>query len=169
MKKLKINIEHTFIKNTDKQRSRTYSNVSKILHNSEGIFESFIKKELGLNLKHPISCAMTMCGVDKIKSLNNNYRNKNKKTDVLSFPIFDLLADEQPISPTELGDIFICYPVAKSQASSLEVTLENEIVHLFVHGFLHLLGFDHERSSKDEKIMMKWEDYLIKKIHKKWK
>ena len=169
MKKLNINLEHTFNKNTDKQRYRAYSKVQKILKNSEGIFESFLKKELKLSLKYPLSCTVTICGVDKIKSLNKNYRNKDKKTDVLSFPIFDFLVEKEIVSPTTLGDIFICFPVAKSQASSLEVTLENEIIHLFVHGFLHLLGFDHERSSKDEKIMLKWEDYLIKKIHKKWK
>lgn len=169
MKKLIINLEHTFIKNTDRQRSRVFSKVEKILKSSEEIFESFLKKEIGLNLKYSLSCTVTMCGVGKIKSLNKIYRSKNKKTDVLSFPIFDLLMEKQLSAPTELGDIFICFPVAKSQASSLEVTLENEIVHLFVHGFLHLLGFDHERSSKDEEIMLKWEDYLIKKIHKKWK
>jgi probable rRNA maturation factor len=88
---------------------------------------------------------------------------------VLSFPLFDFNDDFQPAVPIDLGDIFICFPVAKTQAKSLNVSLENELIHLFVHGFLHLLGFDHERSSKDERIMLKWEDHLIKKIHQKWK
>jgi probable rRNA maturation factor len=167
MKKLSINLKHTF-KNKD-ERYKAIRQLDTHLTNSLSIFENFLKKEMGLNLRFGVTCTVTLCGEYKIKSLNKTFRKKNKKTDVLSFPLFDFNDDFQPAVPIDLGDIFICFPVAKTQAKSLNVSLENELIHLFVHGFLHLLGFDHERSSKDERIMLKWEDHLIKKIHQKWK
>ncbi len=61
-----------------------------------------------------------------------------------------------------IGDILICQKKMIQQAEEFSIDNESEFVHLLVHGFLHLLGFDHEISFKEEKIMGKWEEFLIK-------
>jgi probable rRNA maturation factor len=69
----------------------------------------------------------------------------------------------------ELGDLVICKEIAKSQAREFKISYEQEVIHLAVHGFLHLLGFDHEISTKEEKIMEAYESVLVNKIYKKLK
>jgi len=72
-----------------------------------------------------------------IHDLNREYRNIDKPTDVLSFPI-----DDFPHSP--LGSIIINFELSKLKAEELGHSIEEEITLLFIHGLLHLLGFDHE-------------------------
>ena len=94
-------------------------------------------------------------GDQKIQTLNREYRQKDKKTDVLSFPTYDSLeeVDLPPGLMVDFGDIFICHSKVTSQAREFEITEAEEFIHLVVHGFLHLIGYDHERSIKDEEIM----------------
>lgn len=122
---------------------------------------------LGLLGVKEIDLTLTLCGEQKIRSLNRNYREKDYATDVLSFPVHDdLRGNDFPLPPTlELGDLFICHQVAARQAKEFAVTWEQEIMHLFAHGFLHLLGFDHEVSDAEEKIMQKHESVLVKKSY----
>ena len=77
-----------------------------------------------------------------IRSLNNQYRQINRATDVLSFPA----GDEMPGEGDEqfLGDIVISIDTAVSQADSAGHTLEREVEELLIHGVLHLCGYDHE-------------------------
>ena len=91
---------------------------------------------------------------EEIKDINKQYRGVDKKTDVLSFPIIDFNNDEDlesELSQNELmlGDIIICKQVAKSQAKEYQHSLKREICFLALHGFLHLLGYDHIEE-KDE-------------------
>ena len=72
----------------------------------------------------------------RVQALNRRYRNKNKQTDVLSFP-----ADE----PGELGDVVIATGVARRQAATAGHALGTELRVLALHGLLHLLGYDHEQ------------------------
>lgn len=134
--------------------------------------QSYLKKSLEvlenskeLDLK-AAEVSLVFCGVKKIRSLNAAYRNKDQKTDVLSFPVFPSLRKKgsMPQGLINLGDIFICTEVAKAQASEFKISLAEEIVHLFVHGFLHLYGFDHEISKKEEKMMFSLEEKLVSKI-----
>jgi probable rRNA maturation factor len=110
---------------------------------------------------------LVFCGVKKIRTLNRDFRKKDKKTDVLSFPIFSSLRKEHkefvPQGLINLGDIFICKEVAAKQAEEFNISLEEEIVHLFIHGLLHLYGYDHEVSPKEEKLMFSLEEKLVKK------
>ena len=91
-----------------------------------------------------------------MKNLNNTYRNINEVTDVLSFnaignlsedlgKFFDL-AEDADIEPDDsaLGDVIICLEKAQKQALDNEKSLKDELAFLFVHGVLHLLGYDHE-------------------------
>lgn len=112
---------------------------------------------------------LMICGDRKIKRLNKEFRNKDKTTDVLSFPIYENLrgGGEQLFGPVDLGDIIVSWPVVLKQAKEFKVSNEQELIHLFVHGLLHLIGFDHELSRKEEIIMEKYEQSLVKKIYKK--
>jgi probable rRNA maturation factor len=64
----------------------------------------------------------------------------------------------------ELGDIYISLEKAEEQAKDFEVTFMDESLRLLIHGILHLLGYDHERSIEDEKIMQKLEEDILQKI-----
>ncbi len=122
---------------------------------------------LGLKGVSAIDLTLSLCGERKIRKLNRDYRAKDYATDVLSFPVHDdLRGNSFRLPPTlELGDLFICHQVAERQAREYEVTWEQEVMHLFCHGFLHLLGFDHEVSPAQEKIMQKHESTLVKKSY----
>lgn len=114
-----------------------------------------------------VELSVTFCDEAKIQSLNLDYREKNKKTDVLSFPIYENLREndlEKGVSQVEMGDIFICSNVAQMQAQKFSIEFEQEIMELFIHGFLHLLGFDHEISKEEEVLMENYQSELIKKI-----
>ncbi len=76
--------------------------------------------------------SLVFVGEAKIKSLNQCYRKKNKPTNILSFP----LSDDQ-------GEIFICLPLAKKEASKVNFKISDYVGHLFIHGLLHLKGFRH--------------------------
>lgn len=134
-------------------------------------FQKTLKLKLKDKKKMRLSWDMTLCGKQKITTLNTKYRGKNKITDVLSFPVHEWGAREASLQKllstythVHLGDIFICLEQAKKQATHFSISLEHEIIHLLVHGIFHLLGFDHERSAKDEKIMQKWEKKCLDKI-----
>ena len=78
-----------------------------------------------------------------IQKLNREYRSKNKATDVLSFPI-DATFEDMLIPGMPLGSIVISIDLVKKRSVELGHTTENELSLLFIHGLLHLLGFDHE-------------------------
>ena len=75
-----------------------------------------------------------------IKSLNNQYRNKNAVTNVLSF---EGDYDEQDQNAQILGSIVISYQYTYNEANEMQIPFENHVKHLFIHGMLHLLGYDH--------------------------
>ena len=134
------------------------------------VFSSFLANETSFYItkKTPLSLALTFCGNYKIKALNNLYRGINKKTDVLSFPVFEGFSKKDLIgSPlVELGDIYICREVAKIQSKEFKITLGEEVLQQLVHGALHLCSYDHERNEKDASIFFDVEDKLVKKIFK---
>jgi probable rRNA maturation factor len=113
-----------------------------------------------------VSLTLHYCGKTKIKNLNTNFRDKPKVTDVLSFPLFDSFRVKGDFIPPliDLGDIFICREVAISQSREYKLSLEQEVLRQLIHGFLHLLGFDHELSKKEEDIMLSLQEDMFKKI-----
>ncbi len=140
------------------------------------VFEEFILGKTGLGLKSQgvkeIEMTLTLCGAQKIRSLNKEYRNKDKKTDVLSFPVHEQLREGEDLmlmGMLNLGDVIICKEVAKKQAADFKIDVEGETIHLLVHGFLHVLGFDHEISEAEEKVMQDLENKLLNKISKRLK
>ena len=84
----------------------------------------------------------------KIRTLNKQFRGQDRATDVLSFSQNDEEEESKP-SYHLMGDVVISAVTAKRQAAEHGLTLEEEIVLLLIHGILHLLGFDHERSNEE--------------------
>ena len=86
-----------------------------------------------------------------IRTLNNNWRGIDKPTNVLSFPA---LQPTGPISPDDaprmLGDIAIAYETTRREADDEQKPFDHHLSHLAVHGFLHLIGYDHENDGDAE-------------------
>ena len=95
-----------------------------------------------------------------IQNLNRQHRSIDSATDVLSFP--QTMEGDEFISHM-LGDVVISVETAKRQAVEHHFSLEQELVLLLLHGLLHLLGYDHERSPQDEKLMKEktWELFAL--------
>ncbi len=91
-------------------------------------FDNIKKAALG----EEYSLSLVFIGDKKSKELNFSYRNKNKPTNVLSFPL-----------DKKSGEIFITLSVAKKEAKSFERKFENFVAFLFIHGLMHLKGMDH--------------------------
>lgn len=122
-------------------------------------------EESGIKNKTEIS--LVICGEKKIKNLNRLYRKKDKTTDVLSFgdQKSDFIA--APDGTLQLGEIFICYPVAERQAQKAGHSLEKEMAILLVHGILHLAGYNHERSKTEKEKMFELQEKIMTKIFRK--
>lgn len=96
----------------------------------------------------------------QMKRLNRLYRTLNKPTDVLSFPIYEHRGEIPDNRESLLGDIVINLDAAKRQSSLYGLTLNGEVRRLLIHGFLHLLGYDHERNPYQQKRMRRQESEL---------
>ena len=97
-----------------------------------------------------------------MRALNLKYRGKNATTDVLSFSLRE--GRFPHIQPDMLGDIVISVPIAASQAREEGHSLACEIDHLLIHGLVHLMGFDHERSRREAVRMKRKEQQLLKRL-----
>ena len=110
--------------------------------------------------KKNISISLMLSNNKNIKRLNKNFRNKNKSTDILSFP-FDKKKNIN--NQNYLGDIIISYNyMDKPKSKNLRV-FKQKVARTFIHGFLHLLGYDHVNDN-DYKKMIKQEEKLFKAV-----
>jgi len=107
--------------------------------------------------------SLVLCNNDYIHFYNKEYRNKDYPTDVLSF-----VDGERMGKITYLGDVIISIDKVKSQSEEYGVSFEEEFSRLLVHGILHLLGYDHETSEEDEKVMMSIQDKLVDEVLRKF-
>lgn len=111
--------------------------------------------------------SVTFTDNEGIRELNRKFRQIDKPTDVLSFPLFDFEGEceEPPIDEiiSNLGDIVISLERAKEQAEEFGHSFKREVAFLTVHSMLHLLGYDHERS-EEEDIEMRSKQSEIMKI-----
>lgn len=100
----------------------------------------------------------------EIQVLNRNYRQKDTPTDVISFAMQESNEDEMEIigadGPLVLGDIVISVDKAKEQSIEYDHSLERELGFLAVHGFLHLLGYDHMKEEDEKKMFSRQEEIL---------
>jgi len=129
------------------------------------ITKKFIKEAVSLILKNlnldNVEISISLVDDETMRNLNREWRGKDKTTDVLSFP----MEDEFGISKYRLlGDVIISLPFAEKQAKEIGYTIEEEIIRLLTHGILHLLGYDHETSEEDAKIMFDLQDKIFEKV-----
>jgi probable rRNA maturation factor len=122
------------------------------------ICRSFPKKYKFSNKK--ISLTLMLSNNKEIKKLNKSFRNKNKSTDILSFPFSEKIKIS---NKTYIGDIIISYDyINKPKSQSLEL-FKKKLIKIFIHGFLHLLGFDHSKNM-DYKKMLREEKRIYQSV-----
>lgn len=116
-----------------------------------------ILEELSLD---KVEISITLVDDETIKQINREWRGKDKPTDVLSFPQEGSVGYRYKL----LGDVVISLPYAKRQAQEIGLSKKEEVLRLLVHGILHLLGYDHERSEDDERLMFRLQEEIINNI-----
>lgn len=147
----------------------------KVYTNKPKLVRVEILEEALKETENEVDCpavGITFVRKGKIRKLNCDFRGVDKATDVLSFPMFDTKrkgslmqfeAERDPLTKElEIGDIVICKAVAKKQAKNFGHSKEREINFLALHGFLHLLGYDH-MTKKDEKEMFSLAEKILDK------
>lgn len=107
-------------------------------------------------------CQVSVSFVDEetIQELNRTYRDVDSITDVLSFPQFDDLAELPEEGIFSLGDVVICQQRAREQAEEFGHSYERELIYLFTHSMLHLLGYDH-MEEEDQREMRAQEEAVM--------
>ena len=104
----------------------------------------------------------------QIKELNAQFRNINRETDVLSFPLFDYdgESEEPPVDELTgmLGDVVLSLEQAQKQAKEFGHSFEREAAFLTVHSMLHLLGYDHETGEEDEADMRRRQSAILESM-----
>ncbi len=122
-------------------------------------FLSFLANELQIKkkAKKPIEINVLLVTDREIQKMNAKHRDINKATDILSFPM-DELGQDLPI--VSLGDLVISVERAELQASKRNHSLGEELKHLLVHGFLHLLDYEHKKNPDPMRVL---EKVLLKK------
>ena len=121
--------------------------------------EKIDKKNLYINI--------VLTNPENIKKINKEHRNINKETDVLSFPMFEqkeLINTTKFIAREVLGDIVISIVQVQKQAVEFEHSFERELAYMAVHGFYHLMGYDHIEE-KDKKIMRQKEEKILQELN----
>lgn len=103
---------------------------------------------------------------ESIKEINKQYRNIDKETDVLSFPMFEKeeIVKLENENPDILGDIVISIEKVKEQSIEYGHSFERELAYMAVHGFYHLMGYDH-MEEKDKKEMREKEENILEKLN----
>ena len=124
----------------------------------EKICKSFPKKHKFL--KQNVTLSLLLSNNRKIKKLNKNFRNKNKSTDVLSFPFSKKIKMKKNIY---IGDIIISYNFINKPKSQKIKFFKEKLIKTFIHGYLHLLGFDHIKD-KDYSKMLRRENFLYNSV-----
>ena len=122
------------------------------------VCKAFPKKYKFLNKK--VSFTLLLSNNKNIKKLNKNFRNKNKSTDILSFPFSEKI---KILKESYLGDIIISYNFIDKPKSQDLKFFKKKLIKIFIHGFLHLVGFNHIKD-KDYKKMLKEEDQIYKSV-----
>ena len=128
----------------------------KELETVEKVLYSAIEKEK----LEKVSFNLIIVDNDYIHDLNKNYRNIDRETDVITFALEDEDTIVMPNEERVLGDIYFSIDRAKEQANEFGHSLLRELSFLAVHGFYHLLGYDH-MTPEDEKVMFKKQEEVL--------
>ena len=125
--------------------------------------KSYLKKVAETVLKaegkRAFYLSIALIGISRMKKLNKKYLKRDYPTDVLVFP-----ETESYPKINNLGEIIICPQVVKKNAKKFKLTFKKELSKILIHGILHLLGYDHEKSKKEAEKMERKENYYLKKM-----
>ena len=142
---------------------------------SNGKYEEIIKRVIKQCFKEEkienskLYISITLTNPEHIHEINKKYRNVDRATDVLSFPMFEKSEIEEKIRNNDfqhedvLGDIVISIEKVEEQAKEYGHSFEREFAYMLVHGFYHLMGYDHIEEN-DKVIMRKKEEIVLNKI-----
>ena len=130
----------------------------------EEVYLDLLNKTISyLNIKCSPIVSVSIVDKDLIHNINRDYRHIDKETDVISFAFLDN-EDRTSIlnkkGEVVLGDIYICLDVASEHANEYGHPLDRELRFLFIHGLLHLLGYDH-MSKEDEEVMFPLQEKIL--------
>ena len=134
------------------------------------IVEQIIKNTKITLFKKKFSMSILFTGDKKINKLNKKFRQINSPTNVLSFPSIPInfninnFSDIDYTSVNFLGDIVISSDTIIKEANNQRIIEEDHLIHIFIHGFLHLLGYDHKKSN-EAKIMETIEIKILKSLN----
>ena len=149
----------------------TYLNIEKGQEDWEGIVEKVLKKcfeEEGL-IDSKLIMTITFTTPEEIRKINKKYRKIDSATDVLSFPMFEKAELDEKIKNKDflyedvLGDVIISTDKVKEQAEEYGHSFERELSYMLVHGFYHLMGYDHIEE-EDKKIMRPKEEKILNEL-----
>lgn len=147
-------MEIDFLDQTNKLSDKQIDTLGKL-------FEYAAKHE---DIQENAELSVSFVNNEEIQELNREYRKKDEPTDVISFALQDAMPGKKDIvgsdGPLILGDIIISIDQAEEQALEYNHSFERELGFLAVHGFLHLLGYDHMNES-EEKIMFQKQDDIL--------
>lgn len=108
----------------------------------------------------PYTLNLSVVSRAAIHKLNRDYRDKDRPTDVLSFSRL-----EGPAMPVpDIGDVILCWEIAKSQTKEYQTTRPGEVRRLVVHGVLHLFGYDHETTASDARRMFRLQERILAEL-----
>lgn len=140
-----------------------------LLSRLENVFAKTVFETTQLNAEatENIEVSLQIVNREVIRQVNNEFREKDKETDVISLSMYEDLrhSAEEAIGPmVSLGDLIVCGPVACDQAKESGLDIETELIELIIHGILHLCGFDHEISESEKEEMYRWERKIFELI-----
>lgn len=133
---------------------------------NEDSLKRIVKKVLkGEGIEKEVELSIALIGPARMKKINKQYRGKNRATDVLSFPESKIELKKFKIGPIQksksLGEIIICLREIRKNAKRYKSGFKNEFDRVLIHGILHLLGYDHEKSEKEAKKMEEKENHYL--------
>lgn len=131
---------------------------------AENVLKTCFKEEKIEKLNFYLS--VTLTNPEQIHKLNKEYRNVDRATDVLSFPMFEKEEIDEIVSkqiknpiPEVLGDIVISIEKVKEQANEYGHSFERELSYMLVHGFYHIMGYDH--IEEEDKVKMRAKEEVV--------
>ena len=141
-----------------------FTTINENFSNYEDIYCHLIEKAFNLlNLSFDPVVSVSFIDNKEIHQINKEYRKIDRPTDVISFAFLDNEDREKEYNsgmPVILGDIYISLDKAKEQAEEYGHSMKRELCFLFVHGLLHLLGYDHMKK-EDEEIRVPLQDKIL--------
>ncbi len=145
-----IQVNQTAVRQASKDAKFIELSVNKIL---KYLIAKKVRNRIFLKSKKELT--VVFLTPKQMKKINFQYRKKNKPTDILSFAA---------VESASMGELLLCTAVLRKQAKDHDHSLDAETFYMLIHGVLHLLGYDHEASEKEERLMFRIQDQCFKTL-----